>query len=100
MKYDIKDFEKVAKGTMSLDEASKLYGVSKTNFVKAMNRSKYYIRKTKIKIITPLKTKIVYSYSACADELKVSEMTIRNALKNKRVKLFEELGIKLEVIKK
>jgi len=100
MKYNIKDFEKVADGKVSVEDMSEFYGVSRTAFILAMNRSGYYLNKTKIKIISPYTTKIVYSYHSCALELKVSEQTIRNALKGKRVKLFEELGIKLEVMRK
>ena len=98
MKYNEKDFEKVAKGKTTIQEMCEFYKVSKEAFVIAMNRKGYYTKKTTIKIISPSKTKVVKSFSACAYELKVSEQTIRNYLKGKRVKLFEELGIKLEVI--
>ena len=99
MKYNDKDFEKVAKGKATIDEMSEFYGVSHEAFVIAMNRKGYYSRKIKIKITSPQKTKIANSISACAYELKVSERTIRNYLKGTKVKLFEELGIKLEVLK-
>ena len=97
MKYNIKDFEKVANGKASVEEMCENYDVSRQVFVNAMNRHGYYCKKTKLKIITPHKIKIVYSYSACANELKVSEQTIRNYLKGKRVKTFEDLDIKIEV---
>ena len=98
MKYNEKDLEKVAQGKVSVEDMCELYCVSRENFIKAMNRKGYYLKKTTIKIISPNKIKIVKSFSACAYELKVSERTIRNALKGKRIKLFEELGIKLEVV--
>lgn len=98
MKYNEKDFEKVAKGLASVDEMCEFYGVSHEAFITAMNRKNYYLKKTKLKITTPHKTKVVYSFSACAYELKVSEQTIRNYLKGKRVKVFEDLGIKIEVV--
>jgi len=98
MKYNEKDFENVAKGKADIDEIAEFYGVSRENLRKAMNRKGYYLRKTRIKIVSPSKTKVVKSISSCAYELKVSERTIRNALKGERVKLFEELGIKLEVV--
>ena len=66
----------------------------------ALNRKGYYICKHKFKIISPFKNKVVYSYSAVADELGVSETTIRNYLKGKKVKLFEDLDIKVEVVEK
>ena len=98
MKYNEKDFEKVIKKTATISEMSEFYGVSREAFILAMNRKGYFIKKTKLKIITPHKTKIVHSFSACAYELKVSEQTIRNYLKGKRVKVFEDLGIKVEVV--
>lgn len=98
MKYTEKDFEKVAKGKASVNEMCEFYGVSHSTFIRSMNKRGYFVKKTKIKITSPSKTKIVNSINACAYELKVSEETIRNALKGKRVKLFEELGIKLEVV--
>ena len=99
MKYDHKDFEKVAKGKATIDEMSEFYGVSHETFRRVMNKYGYHLRKVKIKIASPQKTKIVNSISACAYELKVSEQTIRNALKGKQIKLFEELDVKLEVLK-
>ena len=98
MKYSDKDFEKVVKGKATIDDMCEFYGVSHDVFVKAMNRKGYYTRKTKLKIVSPNKTKVVYSFSACAYELKVSERTIRNYLLGKRVKLFEELDIRIEVL--
>lgn len=98
MKYNDKDFEKVIKGKATIDEMCEFYNVSHDVFIKAMNRKGFYMRKTKLKITSPSKTKIVYSFSACAYELKVSEQTIRNYLKGKRVKIFEDLGVKVEVV--
>lgn len=98
MKYDDKDFEKVVKGKATINEMSEFYGVSREAFILAMNRKGYYSKKTKLRITTPHKTKVVYSFSACAYELKVSEQTIRNYIKGKRVKLFEDMNIKVEVV--
>ena len=98
MKYNEEDFKKVASGKASVKEMCEFYGVSREAFILAMNRQKYYLKKTKLKIISPSKIKIVYSFSACAYELRVSERTIRNYLQGKRVKLFEDLDIKIEVV--
>ena len=98
MTYNDKDFERVVSGKASVNEMCEYYGVDRKNFIKAMNRKGYYLKKTTLKIISPNKTKIVKSFSACAYELKVSEQTIRNAIKGKRVKLFEDLDIKIEVV--
>lgn len=98
MKYEDKDFEKVIDGDVSIKEMCDKYSTSRKNFIRAMNKRGYYIKKTKIKIISPHKTKIVYSYSACADELGVSERTVRNALEGKHIKLFDDMGIKVEIV--
>lgn len=98
MRYKQKDFEKVAHGEVSPREMAQKYGVSYSTFMSRFNRSGYYICKHKFRITSPHMNKIVYSYSAVADELCVSEQTIRNYLKGKRIKTFEDLGIKIEVV--
>ena len=100
MKYDIKDFEKVIKQKATIDEMCAMYKVSRYAFIKAMNSKGFYTKKKKIKIVSPSQTKVVSSISECAYELKVSDETIRNYLKGKRVKLFEEMGIKIEVVER
>ena len=100
MRYKQKDLEQVAHGEVPPREMAQKYGVSYSTFMGALNRKGYYICKHKFKITSPHKTKIVYSYSAVADELGVSEQTIRNYLKGKKVKLFEDLGIKVEVVER
>lgn len=99
MKYDFKDFEKVIDGNVTLDELVKKYGVSRKTIIRTMNNNGFYLNKTKIKIISPYKTKIVYSWSSCASELNVSVETVRQAIRGKKIKLFEKMGIRLEVVK-
>lgn len=99
MKYDIKDFEKVASGKSTIQEMCDFYDVSRQSFIRAMNKRGFYLKKTKIRIITQNQTKVVKSISDCAYELKVSDETIRNYLKGKRIKLFDDMGIKIEVVK-
>ena len=98
MKYELQDFEKVVKGYASVEQMCEQYEVSRATFLRAMNRKGFYIKKIKLKIITPTKIKIVSSISDCAYELKVSDKTIKNYLKGKRVKLFEELNIHILVL--
>lgn len=98
MKYDIKDFEDVASGKKDVNSMCEYYNVSHKAFILAMNRKGYYLRKRRIKIMTPNQTKVVSSISECAYELKVSDETIRNCLKGKRIKLFDEMNIKIEVL--
>lgn len=98
MKYNEKDFEKVVKGKATTDDLCKKYGVSYHTLMMAMSRKKFYLKKKKIKITSPYKTKIVHSCSECANELQVSIETIRNALKGKRIKCFEEMNVKIEVV--
>ena len=99
MKYDIKDFEKVVNGNTTIQEMCAHYNVSRQTFIRAMNKKGFYLKKTKLRIITPNQTKVVSSISECSYELKVSDETIRNYLKGKPIKLFDEMGIKIEVIK-
>ncbi len=99
MKYNIDDFEKVVNGQETIKTMCDTYGVSKKTFIRAMNRKGYHIKKTKVRIITQNKTKVVSSISDCAYELKVSDETVRDCLKGKRIKLFEEMGIKIEVVR-
>jgi len=99
MKYDLKDFDKVANYKVTADEMAQKYGVSKKTFIRAMNSNGYYLKKIKFKITSPYKTKYVHSYFDCANELNVSVETIRRAVKGKKIKIFEELGIKVEVVR-
>lgn len=98
MKYEDKDFEKIVKGKSTIDDVCKKYGVKKTALIKAMNRRGYFMKKKKFIIVSPHKTKVVYSYRECADELNVSIETIRNAVKGKHIKLFSDMGVRLEVV--
>lgn len=99
MKYDIKDFEKIVSGEVEIEEVTKKYNVSQSRLQRVMNYYGFYVHKTKFKITTPHKTKVVYSYLSCASELNVSVETIRKAVKGERIKVFEEMGIKVEVVK-
>ena len=98
IKYDKEDLLLVAQGKATPKEMCDKYNVPYQTFMCALNRSGLYIKKHKLKIITPYGNKIVYSFRACADELNCSEQTIRNYLKGKKIKLFEELEIKIEEI--
>ena len=99
MKYDLNDFEKVANDEATLDEMAKKYGVARDTFRRSMNTYGYHVKKTKFRITSPHKVKVVYSYSSCASELNVSIETVRQAINGKQIKLFEDMGIKVEVIK-
>lgn len=99
MKYLDEDIEAVTKGLVTIDDLAKDYGVSKETLRRYLNRHGYYLRKVKIKIITPYKTQVALSVQECADTLKLSRKTIERALNGERVKVLEELGIRLEVMK-
>lgn len=99
MKYLDEDLEAVTKGLVTIDDLAKDYGVSRETLRRYLNRHGYHIRKVKIKIITPYRTQRVGSIQECAETLKLSRYTIERALKGERVKVLDELGIKLEVVK-
>ena len=98
MKYLDDDLESVANGTKSITEVAWQYNVSVIALKRAMNRRGYYLRKKKIKITTPYKTYVVDGIQECANTLKLSTQSIKNALKGKRVKTLEELNIKIELL--
>lgn len=99
MKYLDEDIEAVTNGLITIDDLAKDYGVSKETLRRYLNRHGYYIRKVKIKIVSPYQTQVALSIQECADTLKLSRTTIERALSGQRVKVLEELGITLEVMK-
>jgi len=99
MKYLEEDLKAVTKGMVTIDDLAKDYGVSKETLRRYLNRHGYHSRKVTVKIVTPYVTRIVGSLQECADTLKLSRRTIERALKGERVKVLEELGVRLEVVK-
>ena len=99
MKYLEEDLEAVTKGLVTIDDLAKDYGVSRDTLRRYLNRHGYHLRKIRIKIISAYGTQTAGSLQECADTLKLSRKTIERALNGERVKVLEELGIKLEVVK-
>lgn len=99
MKYLEEDLEAIVKGQKTIDEVANQYGVSHDTLKRNLNRRGYHVRKTKVKVFTPYYTRVYGSIQECADTLKLSRLTIVRALKGERVKVLEELEIKLEVAK-
>lgn len=93
-RYDVNDFEKVVNEEISVVELANKYGVSPNHIRQAMYNRGYHIHK-RIVIVSPYKTMYVQDKQKCAEELGVSRQTIVNALKGKRIPMFEELGIKV-----
>ena len=100
MKYLEEDLEAISKKTMTIKQVADKYGVSQTAVLRILNIRGYHIRKRKIIIRTPYNSAVVGSVQECAETLNLSTQSIRNALHGKRVKTLEDLGIKLEVVKK
>lgn len=98
MKYLEEDLEAIAKKQKTIKEVADDYGVTQSAVLRILNMRGYHVRKRKIRIKTPYKTVVVGSVQECAETLKLSTQSVRNALKGKRVKTLEDLGIKLEVI--
>lgn len=93
-KYDLDDFEKIVNKELSVKDVAIKYGVSESRIRHALNDKGMYINR-RIVVISPYKTIVCQDKQKCADELKVSRQTISNALKGKRIPMFEELGIKI-----
>ena len=100
MKYLEEDLEAIAKKELTIKEVAIKYGVSQNAVLRILNMRGYHVRKRKIKIKTPYKTVVVGSVQECAETLKLSTQSVRNALNGKRVKTLDDLGIKLEVLKR
>ena len=89
-KYEQEDLE-----NLSVEELCKKYGSSESAIKKAMYRNGYRKHKA-IKIISPYKEAIyVADKQKCAEELRVSRRTIDRSLKGEKVKILEELNIKI-----
>lgn len=97
-RYDRNDFELYKQGAVDIKTLANKYETSVNTIRRAMNRDKVFARKTRIKIITPYKTLIVDSKTECAYELKVGIATVYRALSGYPVKMFEDMGISLEVV--
>jgi len=93
-RYDLDDFEKIVKKELTVKDVAIKYSVSENRIRQAMIERGYHINK-RIKIVSPYKTIYCQDKQKCADELNVSRQTIINALKGKRIPMFEELGIQV-----
>lgn len=100
MKYLEEDLEAIAKKQKTIKQVAEEYGVSQNSLLRILNMRGYHLRKRKIRIRTPYKTVVVGSIQECAETLKLSTQSIRNALKGQRVKTLEDLHITVEVVKK
>lgn len=97
-KYEIEDFEAIKKGETSLKEVALKYGVSRKTLLTALNRYGVYLNKKTIIIHSPYGAKKCVGIKEVAKELKLSQWSIKQALKGKRIKTLEDLDIKLEVV--
>ena len=100
MKYLEEDLEAIAKKETTIKAVAEKYGVSQNAVLRILNMRGYHLRKQKIKIKTPYKTVVVGSIQECAETLKLSTQSIRNALKGQRIKTLEDLHITVEVVKR
>lgn len=97
-KYEIEDFEAIKKGDTTIEDVAQKYGVSKKALQMAINRSGIYLKKKTIIIHTPYGAKKCLGIREVANELNLSQWTIKRALKGYRVKTLEDLDIMLEVV--
>ena len=97
-KYEIEDFEAIKKGDTSIQEVALKYGVSVKTLQMALNRSGIYLRKQTIIIHTPYGAKKCFGIKEVANELNLSQWSIKRALHGHYPKTLNDLDIKLEVI--
>lgn len=100
MKYLEEDLEAIVKKEKTIKQVATDYGVSQNAVLRCLNRRGYHIKKRRIRIITPYKTVVVESAYECAETLKLSATTINKALRGEKIKTLEELGIKVEVVRR
>lgn len=93
--YELSDLYAIAHKEKTVKEMAEKYNTTEMNIYRALNRHHIKIGKRAIRIITPYGSKVAYGMPECADELKVSITSIRNALMGKEVKLFKEMNIRL-----
>lgn len=95
-KYKEEDLLKIIRKEADVMEIAHKYGSSYQAVRKALYRYGYRAHR-KVKIISPYRDDIyVADAQKCAEELKVSKITIYRALRGQKVAMFDELNIKVE----
>ena len=97
-KYEIEDLVAIKEHRATIHEIAIKYDTSDKAIQTALNRSGIYLKKKTIIIHSPYGAKKCIGIKQVAKELKLSQWTIKQALKGNRVRLLEKLDIKLEVI--
>ena len=97
-KYELEDLLAIKEGTLTIRDVALKYETSEFAVKKALTRSGIYLKKKTIIIHTPYGAKKCFGIREVADELNLSQWSIKQALSGKRVKTIEDLDIKLEVI--
>lgn len=99
LKYSDDDFLPVVVGEKTTEQLAKELGVSVNAIRKAMQQRGIYLKKKRIKIITPYMTKVCNSKTEVAQELKISTTMVGMILKGyDKCEIVNQLNIKLEVI--
>ncbi len=94
-KYRLEDIEQLKTKTISPKELAKKYGVSEQSIYRLCEREHIHFYKPVIVIHSPYEDIYVRGKQECAEELHISYASVSNALKGKKVKVLEELGITL-----
>lgn len=94
-KYKMSDVELLEEKKITPKEFAKMYGVDVQAVYHLCQREHIHYYKPVIIIHTPYKDIYVRGKQECAEELQISYSSVINALKGKRVKVLEELGITL-----
>ena len=94
-KYKKEDIELLADKDITPRDFAIKYGVSVQAVYRLCEREHIHLAKPVIRIHSPYSDIYVRGKQECAEELQISYTSVANALKGKKVKILEELGITL-----
>jgi len=94
-KYKMSDIKQLATKDISPKEFAKKHNVSLQAVYRLCEREHIHFYKPVIQIHSPYKDIYCRGKQEVAEELQISYTSVSNALKGKRVKILEDLGITL-----
>lgn len=98
-RYLDSDLEDISNGTKTFQDIAKKYGTNEKSVRRAFYRRGFVITRRYFVITDNYTGNVSYAESVteCAKLLNVSRQTIYDVIKGKKIDLFEEMNIKVEV---